>query len=608
MPDLPALSRSDVRNWTEQRFYDRGENYFRQGRIQRPRREDHTLKAECQGSQPSPYHVEAELEDGGIAWAECSCPMGGGGYCKHVVALLLNWVESPDKFGAQDPLETTLREQSQDKLVKMILTMVDRHPNLERLVRLSSTSVSAAFDSEELRRQIQSAFQERGAGHDYYHDRDPYYLVQEVASDLEPFFTRADDYRHHDRLHDAVTVYRLLIEETIDHHDNFYDEEGELSSRVSEATRALGEILSDAENPDLRQTILRVLFDAYMWDLDLGGYGVGDWAYEAILEHATAEERQQVAEWVRDRLPSTAESLGQDRSVFVIGDDTDSSWHNDWKRETLGGFLLDLLADSLDDEECLQICRETGRITELVDRLLQRDRLDDALDAAREASDSEVSQLTSTFGAHGAADALYDVVLDRLNDETDRRLITWLRNAAEDRDHLDRALDLSRRLFWAQTSESAYERLRAVARRLDRWDEVQTQIHDQLREQGNYALKTRLHLADDDVEAALETVPKADSSFSWHYSRSPLPIAVAEAAEEEYPEEAIQLYTERGRSLIAERGRDNYREAAKYFQRVKTLYDRTQPGAFSDVLEALYDDELHRLPAARDEFEKADLL
>ena len=78
MADLPALSRSDVRNWTEQRFYDRGETYFRQGRIQRPRREGRTLKAECQGSQPSPYHVEAELDNEGIAAAECSCPMERG--------------------------------------------------------------------------------------------------------------------------------------------------------------------------------------------------------------------------------------------------------------------------------------------------------------------------------------------------------------------------------------------------------------------------------------------------------------------------------------------------------------------------------------------------
>ena len=72
MSDLPALSRSDVRDWTEQCFYDRGETYFRQGRIQRPRREGRTLKAECQDSQPSPYHVEAELDNEGIAAAGSS--------------------------------------------------------------------------------------------------------------------------------------------------------------------------------------------------------------------------------------------------------------------------------------------------------------------------------------------------------------------------------------------------------------------------------------------------------------------------------------------------------------------------------------------------------
>lgn len=141
---------------------------------------------------------------------------------------------------------------------------------------------------------------------------------------------------------------------------------------------------------------------------------------------------------------------------------------------------------------------------------------------------------------------------------------------------------------------------------MDQWDDIRSEIRDQLRDEGNYALLTRLHLAID-VAAALEILPKADSSFSWHYRRSPLPIPVAEAAEEEHPEEAIRIYTERGRSLIAQRGRENDRDAAELFQRIKALYDRTQPGAFTDALEALYD-ELHRLPAARNEFEKADLL
>ena len=143
-------------------------------------------------------------------------------------------MESPDKFESQDPLEAALQEQSEDKLLEIILTMVDRHPDLERLVRLSSTSISAAIDLEELRSQIQSVFQDMGSGR--HHDRDPYCVVQEVADDLEPFFTRADDYRQHDRFHDATTVDRLLIEEIRDHYDQFYDEEGELSSRVSEAS------------------------------------------------------------------------------------------------------------------------------------------------------------------------------------------------------------------------------------------------------------------------------------------------------------------------------------------------------------------------------------
>ena len=155
-------------------------------------------------------------------------------------------------------------------------------------------------------------------------------------------------------------------------------------------------------------------------------------------------------------------------------------------------------------------------------------------------------------------------------------------------------------------SLSDYEHVRSVAQRMDRWDAVRSEIHDQLHEQNQYALLTRIHLENNDVESALQTVQKDGSS--GRYGGASLKMDVAEAAEDEYPEAAIELYTKRGRSLIADRGRGNYRQAAELFQRVKALYDQHEPGAWDDVLEALYDDELHRLPAARDEFEKADLL
>jgi uncharacterized Zn finger protein len=603
-----SLSRSDVRNWTEQRFYDRGETYFQEDRIQRPRREGRTLKAECQGSQPSPYHVEATLDNDGIVEAVCSCPMGEGGYCKHVVALLLTWVEAPEDFSELEPLEETLQNRSKEKLVELILTMVDRHPELDQIVSVS-TQARTNLDVEGLRQEIESVFDDKmgahpGRGQHY----NWHYASTTIASDLKPFLNLGDDYADQGRPADAATVYRLLAEAGCDHYRDLPDGDGKLAGFVRTCTERLGDLLATTDDPDLRERILRALFHTYEKDLDLGGHGLGDAADTIILDQATPDEREQVANWVRDRLPEHGLGGGPAPSVFVLSDHEEPSWSSSWKLETLGRFLVDLLADTLDDEEYLRICRQTGRVTELVDRLLADDRLDEALDAAREASDEEVYQLKSTFAEHGVEDALYDLALDGLGDDPHLQLLTWVRNYAQEHGDLDRALRLSKRLFWTHTNVDAYERLRTVARHPDRWDAVQAEIHDQLREQDDYGLLTRLHLANDNIEAALEILPKADASFSWSYDRSPLPIAVAEAAEDEYPDEAIRIYTERGRSLIAERGRDNYQDAAELFQRVKALYDRTQPGAWDDVLEALYDDELHRLPAARDEFEKADLL
>ncbi len=602
MAPLPDLTTTDVRHWTEQRFYDRGKTYVRQDRIQRPRRTDTRLKAECQGSRPSPYHVEAELDADGIAWAECSCPMGGGGYCKHVVALLLTWVESPEEFASTPPLHDALADCSKDTLIGLIQKMVDRHPNLEQLVSIAATSRDASVDEEDLRSQIQGAFDQVG------YDTDPYYAPREAAENLEPFIDLAEDYVDHDRPADAVTVYRLLIEETIDHYRDFRDEEGELGSVISDSTDRLGTLLATADDEALRTEILSCLLDVYLWDVNLGGYGLGDWAYEAITDHATPDEKHRLADTVRDQLPdaSSADPDDPDR-VFVLSS-SGGSWNSNWKRRSLGGFLLDLIGDTLSDDEYLRLCRRTDRLTDLVDRLLEQDRLDDALDAARSASDYDLYRLTSTFARHDAEDALHDLALDRLDDNPHRDLVRWLRDYADTHDNPEQALELSRRLFWNRTSESAYEDLKSTAQALGQWDTVRAEIHDRLREQGDYALLTRLHLANDDVDAALDTV-KHTSFSSWSSISTPLSLTVAEAAEDDHPKDAIRIYTDRAEHLIDERGRSNYADAADLLVRVRALYDRlNDTDAWDAYIDQLYDDELHRLPAAQDEFEKRDLL
>lgn len=98
----------------------------------------------------------------------------------------------------------------------------------------------------------------------------------------------------------------------------------------------------------------------------MGGVAIGEDVPAIILEHATPEERQWVAGWVRDSLPT-----GDDRRAT-------------WRRENLGGFLVELDKERLDDESFLQLCRQTGQRQELIDRLLALGRVDEAVAEVRQ--------------------------------------------------------------------------------------------------------------------------------------------------------------------------------------------------------------------------------
>jgi uncharacterized Zn finger protein len=76
-----------------------------------------------------------------------------------------------------------------------------------------------------------------------------------------------------------------------------------------------------------------------------------------------------------------------------------------------------------------------------------------------------------------------------------------------------------------------------------------------------------------------------------------------------HPDAAVALYEESARDLIDQRGRSNYADAADILTRAKHVYEATDAfDRWDNTLDSLYDEELHRLPAARDEFEKAGLM
>ena len=98
MPTLETLTDADVRGLLTTKSLRRALNYV--SSVRTPVRSGHTLAAQVRGSRM--YEVEIDVKSSGID-ASCSCPYDWGGYCKHVGAVLLKWIQSPDSFADEAP-------------------------------------------------------------------------------------------------------------------------------------------------------------------------------------------------------------------------------------------------------------------------------------------------------------------------------------------------------------------------------------------------------------------------------------------------------------------------------------------------------------------------
>lgn len=578
MPHLPELTESDIREWTDTASFQRGQSYFRQGSILDPRRQGMTLRAQCLGSRSQPYRVEVTSDSEGISSGHCSCPVGAGGHCKHVAALLLTWMNDPDNFLETEDPKRTLEQRSKEELIELIRKMITRYPDLEILLELPSPEAGGAWrpvDPEIIRRQVQSAFY--GAGDDWGASWD-------ISQQLEDLLKLAHNYAEGEDRHNAVAVYRTIAKEVLDEYDTFQDEEGELGEIVNECVRGLKPCLAMTEDPQERETILRALFEIYCWDVNSGGYGIGDEVPEIIIEMTTSEEKRQIAQWVRALLPSG------------------SSWQN----EAYGGFLLDLEAEDMDDETYLKTCRETGRLQDLVDRLLKLERLEEAETEARQAGDYDLLRLTELFVAYDHGDLAEKLVRKRIKFGKDHRLTEWLKEWVLKRGDVAEALNLSQQIFQNYPSLDGYKEIKSLAQKIQQWESLRPEMLDRLAREKNHGLLTEIHLLEKEFDQALETVKHASDRYPF-FGGSALTIKVARAVEKTHPHEAIGIYKTEAERLINHRGRSNYAEAASYLVRVKELYKQLSDEKTWEAFIRDLRTQNNRLPALKDELKRAGL-
>ena len=296
--NIPQITEKQIKLRVGDQSFQRGKKYFSNEAIFAARQVKNALKANCDGSRGASYQVVVEFDKKSIINASCSCPVGSGGYCKHVAALLLTWKHTPEKFSKIPPIDTALNKKSKQCLITLIKHLVEQEPDLELAIEafISPKEKGKILNPEIYQRQAERIF--RDSMHQW---RGGLIVANKLSSirNLGDQFVKSDNFQH------AWAVYQGVAQEIIRYlvEYEFHDEEGDVCNVVNDCICGIRLCLLKVKDRQLREKLLYLLFSITKADIGLGGIDLGYDALGLIYKHSTSAEKKLVVEWVKEFLP-----------------------------------------------------------------------------------------------------------------------------------------------------------------------------------------------------------------------------------------------------------------------------------------------------------------
>ena len=133
MTSIPTITESHILEKVTEKSFERGMDYYHSGMVESVVQRGDRLFADVLGSEWDPYQVGIALRDGDFR-ASCTCPYDWGGYCKHVVAVMLTFVHDKGLIASRQPIEELLSKLHAGELRGIILRMIESDPRLADVV------------------------------------------------------------------------------------------------------------------------------------------------------------------------------------------------------------------------------------------------------------------------------------------------------------------------------------------------------------------------------------------------------------------------------------------------------------------------------------------
>lgn len=541
---VPPISESDIKHLSNEQSFQRGTNYYSGGALFDLVRQGNELRAYCEGSSYETYRISVELGTQGVESIHCTCPYDWGGICKHSVALLLTWVRKPDSFHTVQPLDEMLANRTKEELIILIKEMLKRAPDLTRLLELSvQPDRQTPLNLDAFRRQIDYAL--------HLNDDCDYRGAQAVATELSALVDNANRFYEGSDWANAGALYALVLNEVVPSYEEIYDEDGDVSTVLQDCAEGLGKCLAEESDADTRREWLEALLEVELKDIEMGGIDLAYPAPDIIINQATNEEWT----WIEQRVR---------RAIAA-----QSNRYSDFGQEVLVRFLARRLEARGQENRADELVLDLGSPQQQAFMLIEHQWFDEAVAIAKTHFSDLPGLVTRFADALVEADAgltaeTYIAVL--LNTRYGTTYLDWLANYAEKTGDLSGALQRWQESFTENPSFKTYQTLRDVARQLGQWETLQPNLLAQLESQEKWPILIEIALDEAAIPRALEFLPK----IRWgNYD-----LQVAQAAETDYPQDAIRIYCHRVEKLIAVRGRENYREATRLLVKVQNLYQK----------------------------------
>jgi uncharacterized Zn finger protein len=570
------LSEEQIRERASEKSFERGNEYYHYQAIHDPTWEALSvgiaLMAYCEGSQGDRYRLRVELERGWVKMVSCTCPYDWGGDCKHIVALLLTYLRQPEVFHERVNLADLLRALEKDELVDLLLRLVRNDPDLyDELTTLATSiyeSVSAEseeqtegekFEKPEKRPTLvsESIYRKRVKRilKQSRYDDDPWGSSPGFLEDLEEIYQEAVHLLDSGDAEGALTILKILLEETIGDYDEEADYEGDYAGFIQDLGLPMAEGVLSAELDTEERDRLYALMDGLLDDLD-----------PDYIEFSELAVILTALEYGWDQLPDQDEQLDKmEEEEWMLLDD-------------LAQARLNVLERQGSTEKFLQLAEKAspGRY---IHKLLDTGQIEAAIMACQRFELNHVSL--------AVARKLYDVGRVREALELAERglgysgnsaydLTTWLAPLQEKHGKTEAALSAYQTAFGIRPSIEIYRKLKRLSGA--NWQKERRNVTKKISPQYGSEFWVDIHLEEGEWEAAIALAEKS----SWS---TLLLEKVAEVLIPHRPDWVISVSTNQAEVLILKTQSNLYPAAAQWLLKARKAYQhKNQMAQWEDYM------------------------